>query len=46
MEKWKELFNKFDIDTERCTCLDCNDKSKCPYAYDIYNVDGDCLKEK
>ena len=30
----------------RCTCSGCPFKDKCPYAYDLYNKDGDCLMMK
>ena len=28
------------------TCDDCPQRHTCPYAYDPYNIDGDCLAEK
>jgi hypothetical protein len=30
----------------RCTCVGCDESSSCPYAWDGYNTDGDCLAEK
>lgn len=29
-----------------CTCLGCDARKKCEYAFDAYNEDGDCLAEK
>lgn len=29
-----------------CTCSVCDLEHKCPYAYDEYNTNGDCLAEK
>jgi hypothetical protein len=28
------------------TCHKCDARFTCPYAYDWYNTDGDCLAEK
>jgi len=28
------------------TCWYCLKQEKCPYAYDAYNTNGDCLAEK
>ena len=28
------------------TCDKCPDRDKCEFAYDPYNIDGDCLCEK
>ena len=28
------------------TCNRCPQRHSCPYAYDPYNIDGDCLAEK
>jgi len=28
------------------TCDGCPQRYTCPYAYDPYNIDGDCLAEK
>lgn len=28
------------------TCFNCKDEFECPYAYDWYNTDGDCLGNK
>jgi hypothetical protein len=34
----------FDID--KFTCDDCQAKRTCPYVFDPYNTDGDCLADK
>lgn len=41
-------WEKLNMDIERCTCNECSNvkDGKCPYAYDIYNIDGDCIVEK
>jgi len=31
---------------EDMTCLVCADRFDCPYAWDLYNTDGDCLADK
>jgi len=30
----------------RCTCMDCEDRFDCEFAFDGYNFDGDCLAVK
>ena len=42
IKEWERL----GMNIERCTCNLCNCVSKCQYAYDIYNVDDDCIMEK
>lgn len=32
--------------TEKYTCSNCSVHEICPYAYDSYNTDGDCLADK
>ena len=32
--------------SEKYTCHTCNYKKKCPYAWDMYNLDGNCLNNK
>ena len=34
------------IEPERVTCNACIRKESCEYAFDPYNLDGDCLWEK
>jgi len=29
-----------------CTCTSCSQALKCKFAFDAYNIDGDCLAEK
>lgn len=31
---------------ERYTCNDCPDNKDCEFAFDLYNLDGDCLATK
>lgn len=31
---------------EECTCSKCNEHATCPYAWDYYNTEGDCLANK
>ena len=31
---------------EKFTCCNCDIVDKCEFAYDLYNLDGDCLAEK
>lgn len=52
-ETWNEVLEyigkNFTIDgvpLERFTCFRCTLKDKCSYAFDGYNIDGDCLAEK
>jgi len=28
------------------TCANCPEVKTCPFAFDAYNTDGDCLKDK
>ena len=42
---WREWL-KNDLDIAKCTCNECDEAEKCQYAYDIYNIDGDCIMEK
>lgn len=42
-----ELGNTCDtLEEVICTCSDCFLKKDCPYAFDDYNVNGDCLADK
>ena len=36
----------YEPDPESTTCWDCKDKDTCPYAFDAYNTDGDCIADK
>jgi hypothetical protein len=42
---WREWV-KHGLDINKCTCKDCEQRDRCLYAYDIYNYEGDCLREK
>lgn len=35
-----------DEHVSRCTCLGCGATLNCPFAWDGYNTDGDCLAAK
>lgn len=35
-----------DFCIEEFTCDECGAAPTCPYAFDPYNTDGDCLAEK
>ena len=37
---WEEV--ELNIDKE-CTCNGCTRNKICPFRYDLYNYDGDCL---
>lgn len=44
------LFLNGDIDKpveiHEFTCADCGQVKSCPFAFDAYNTDGDCIAEK
>ena len=46
-EIMRKAFTKhgFDMDKD-CTCKDCECSKKCPFAWDLYNTNGDCLASK
>lgn len=35
-----------DVPDEAFSCHTCNEKYDCPFAYDYYNLNGDCLASK
>ena len=37
---------QYDIPHEDTTCYGCPESKKCEYAWDAYNTEGDCLKDK
>ena len=39
-------WDKIELDMQKCTCLNCTDKENCPYVYELYNYDGDCIMEE
>lgn len=47
LEPWSEAelerFRKIVETPENYTCHDCELLRRCPYAYDMYNTNGDCL---
>jgi len=45
-EKAEARLKSLGIRYRYITCDGCPLKSRCPYAYDPYNIDGDCLAEK
>lgn len=46
----KSAFDALQAELDKCaeivTCIRCSEKTICPYAYDGYNTNGDCLAEK
>ena len=50
-DKWEEqsILDKYNIEyvehPEEYTCYKCQSLYKCPFAYDDYNRNGDCLME-
>jgi hypothetical protein len=34
------------IAKKKFTCFKCNSEKTCPFAWDTYNLNGDCLMEK
>jgi len=45
-EDIQTLLNQLGLKLEDLTCHTCKDKHDCPYAYDPYNTNGDCLAIK
>ena len=45
-EKMVEKPAEMGIRFSYITCDSCPHRYECPYAYDPYNIDGDCLAEK
>jgi hypothetical protein len=43
---WKKKWKKFNVDPERCTCLNCEYVEECPFSFSLYNIDGECLIKK
>ena len=41
-----EYLRRHGIKYKYITCDNCPLRSKCSYAYDPYNIDGDCLLYK
>lgn len=40
-ENYKEFYADIDF-----TCFGCTEKLKCKYAWDLYNINNDCLASK
>jgi len=45
-EDMQEKWNEVDEDINRSTCSECSETNNCPYAWDLYNRNGDCLASK
>ena len=42
----EEFAARYEVAREDTTCWRCEDKDSCPWAWDPYNTDGDCLADK
>ena len=45
-ETQRKYWEEVEYDIETCVCNDCSDDDKCPFAFDLYNTDEDCLGVK
>jgi hypothetical protein len=49
-DKLVEEYNKpdpsYEVPKEDMTCFRCDDVGTCKYAWDLFNVGGDCLANK
>lgn len=43
--KWNSALNHY-LWVKGFTCSNCTGSVQCPYAFDPYNTDGDCLADK
>jgi hypothetical protein len=43
---WQLDFLNHDLNPDDCTCIECSEAKTCQFAFDFYNIDGDCLMEK
>ena len=41
-----EVLRRLGVRYRYITCDRCPMRDTCPYAYDPYNIDGECLAEK
>ncbi len=41
-----QYLKQYGVDNPIFTCSTCNDKRTCYFAFDGYNIDGDCLALK
>ena len=46
IERWKKYFEKINGKDAKCTCEGCEKEKTCPFTWDGYNSDGDCLASK
>lgn len=50
IRKWTfeqvEPIEAYEVDPESTTCHGCKDNDICKYAFDPYNINGDCLANK
>jgi hypothetical protein len=44
--KIREYLKSFGLKPEDTTCHTCPSVTTCPFSYDPYNIEGDCLMEK
>jgi len=40
------LFKEYNVTINDFSCRLCGAKKNCPFAFDFYNTNGDCLAEK
>lgn len=45
-ESYKKQLEEHGLAFEDFTCSNCKMVDGCPFAFDMYNTDGDCLMEK
>lgn len=48
-ERLLAMNRKFDLkygDEKEYTCHECADNKTCDYAWDLYNINGECIAEK
>ena len=49
-ENMRRFWEEVDYDIDTSTCNECypddDEEVKCEFAFDIYNIDGDCLASK
>jgi hypothetical protein len=42
----EEYAARYEVGKQDTTCWNCSDNGTCPWAWDPYNTDGDCLADK
>ena len=45
-DKIKPIWDEVGYDMKICTCVSCPDNKDCIWAWDLYNISGDCLASK